>query len=63
MLSITFGKLVGNYNIFVIKKDELNKHTGLGLWYLTTFSTIFHDIVAVSFIGEGNRRKLLTCRK
>ena len=31
---------------------------GLGLWYLTPLSTIFqlYNIVAVSFIGGGNRR-------
>jgi len=29
---------------------------GLGLWYLTPLSTIFHLYhVVVSFIGEGNR--------
>jgi len=29
----------------------------------TTFNNIFSYIVAVSFIGGGNRRKPLTCRK
>jgi len=38
----------------------------LVLWCLTPLSTIFSYIVAVSFIGGGNRstrRKPLTCRK
>ena len=30
--------------------------TGLGLWCLTPLSTYFSYIVAVSFIGEGDRR-------
>jgi len=37
-----------------------------GLWFLTPLSTIFHYIVAVTFIGGGNRstrRKPPTCRK
>jgi hypothetical protein len=37
-----------------------------GLWCLTPLSTIFHYIVAISFIGGGNRssrRKPPTCRK
>ena len=39
---------------------------GFGLWCLTPLSTIFHYIVAVSFIGGGNQntqRKPPTCRK
>ena len=36
------------------------KYIGLGLWFLTPLSTIFHYIMAVSFIGElvsgGNHR-------
>jgi hypothetical protein len=39
---------------------------GLGLWCLTPFQQYFSYIVAVSFIGEGNRitqRKPLTGRK
>ena len=43
----------------VIKQDESNTHAGLGLWCLKPLSTIFHYIVAVSFIGVGNRRKPL----
>jgi len=34
---------------------QCHKNTGLGLWYLTPLSTIFHYIVAVHFIGRGNR--------
>ena len=30
---------------------------GMGLWCLTPLSTIFSYIVAVSFIGGGNRNK------
>jgi hypothetical protein len=49
-------------DVLILKKEAIEKdycyvHTWLvGLWY-------FNDIVAVSFIGKGNRRKLLTCRK
>jgi len=37
-----------------------------GLWCLTPLSTIFSNIMAVSFIGGGNRstrRNLPTCGK
>jgi hypothetical protein len=39
---------------------------GLGLWCLMSLQQYFNSIVAVSFIGGGNRstqRKPATCRK
>jgi hypothetical protein len=45
-------------------KPMKNTKIGLGLWCLTALSTIFQlNIVAVSLIGGGNRRKPLTCRQ
>jgi hypothetical protein len=32
-------------------------------FYVMMFNATFSYIVEVSFIGEGNRRKPLTCRK
>jgi hypothetical protein len=43
-----------------------NQIIGLGIWCLTSLSTILSYIVGVSFIGGGNwniRRKSLTCHK
>ena len=39
-------------------KDKL----GLGLWCLTSLSTIFQYMVAVIFIGKGNRNTRLNHR-
>jgi len=43
-----------------------NQIIGLGIWCLTSLSTILSYIIGVSFIGGGNRntrRKSLTCHK
>jgi hypothetical protein len=53
-------------NKFCIRNVMLRIQLGLGLWYLTHFQQYFSYIVAVSFIGGGNRstrRKPSTCHK
>jgi hypothetical protein len=43
-------------HVSIFEDIELVKSLGiLGLWCLTSLSTIFIDIVAVSCIGGGNR--------
>ena len=44
-------------------KDEIPLIGLVGLWCLTSLSTIFSYIVTVSFIVGGNQRKPWTCRK
>jgi len=65
---ITFNsRIVDRYIEFqkyMLLFDKSNK--GLGLWCLTPLSKYFSYMVAVSFIGGGNRstrRKPPTCRK
>ena len=57
-------KLYSNYQDerYVYHSDVV----GLGLWYLTPLSTIFHLFHGVSFTGGGNRstwKKPPTCSK
>jgi hypothetical protein len=42
---------------------EFMPRFGLGFWCLMPLSKKFNYIVAVSFIGGGNRRKPPVCRK
>jgi hypothetical protein len=58
ILSIAFGKLVVNYNSFCYYagKIEFTYRDKVMVFNPTFNNILIHSIVAVSFIGGGNRR-------